>query len=469
MSDGSNDQEEEGNLVDVVVIGGGITGLSAAWAAGASGRSTVLLESGNRLGGSVVTHVDEGFTVEGGPHALLVQEQELEDFLRFIGIWDSAVEAAPNAKKRFVLRKGRPVALPVSLGSFLTGSFLSLPGKLRLMAEPILHGNVPGGEEALGPWVERHFGREVREGLADPFVSGIFAGDPEKISVQAAFPSLAETAGLHPSLIRAFLKKSKQRRKAGEMRYGRKMISFPGGLGGLVRHLSRKGPFKTKVGVRLERVEAGSEGWVLRYRSGSDKELRTIRARKLLVCVPPHVLPDLPFEAAISARLERFKEVVSPPVTTCAVAYAREDVAHPLDGFGMLAPGREKREILGVLFDSSLFPDRAPDGKVLLSAFLGGVRYPDQARLDTQALLETVARECRDLLGAKGEPQFYKTTYWSRAIPQYNVGYLQIASLLDDLEDNNRGLGFAGNARDGVSVGNCILSGVRRVKALLDV
>ncbi len=468
MNDGKEiHNETDADSVDVVVIGGGVTGLAAAWTAGEAGKKTVLLESGSRLGGSVLTHVDRGYTIEGGPHALLVQERELEDFLRGIGIWDQATEAAPSARKRFVVRNGRPAALPFSLKSFLTGSFLSPMGKLRLLAEPFLHGKAPVGEEALGPWVERHFGKEVREGLADPFVSGIFAGDPEKVSLQAAFPALADTVSLHPSVIRAFLKKAKQRKKEDGERYGRKMISFPGGLAGLVGHLSRKGPFETRVEVRLERLEREPEAWNLRYRSGSDPELRTLRAAKLLVCVPPSALPDLPFDSDISEKLTPFREVESPPVTTCAVAFAREDVSHPLDGFGILAPSRENRDVLGILFDSSLFPDRAPEGQVLLSAFLGGARYPDDARLDTETLLRKVEKECRDLLGAKGEAVYYKTTYWPRAIPQYNLGYLSRISVLEQLGEDHPGLGFAGNSLDGVSLGNCLLSGVRRMKAVL--
>ncbi len=451
----------------VVVIGGGVSGLAAAWSASNSGTDTVLLERSERFGGSVVTHKLGDYRIEGGPHSLLVNEPELEEFLRDSGLWERSVESSDAAQKRFVVRDGAPEALPDSLFRFISGSFLSVPGKMRMLLEPFLHGTAPAGEEAIGPWVERHFGREVREGLADPFISGIYAGDPDKISMQAAFPKLAEIAALHPSLLRSFLKKKKLIKESGVERYARKMISFPEGLGEIVGHLVRKGKFDSLAGVRLQSIDRDSAQWRVRYRMGSDPKLHTLRAPSLLVAVPPQILPELTFPAGIKESLAVFSEVESPPVTTFSIAFKRKDVSHPLDGFGMLAPSREKREVLGILFDSSLFAGRAPEDEVLLSAFLGGARFPEKARLDTETALRIVCKECRELLGVKGDPTFWKSTFWPRAIPQYNRGYPQIVSMLDDIEKKNPSLAFAGNARDGVALGSCILSGVRRMKGLL--
>ena len=391
----------------------------------------MLLERSDRLGGSVLTHRDDGYTVEGGPHALLVQDERLERFLRECGIWESAVPSDPVAAKRFVVRKGRPVALPYSPGSFLFGSFLPPQAKLRLLLEPFFHGQPPaGGDEAIGPWVGRHFGTEVREALADPFVSGIFAGDPEKISVRAAFPKLAEVAELHPSLLRAAIRRSRESKRSGESRYGRKMISFPGGLEDLIGHLSRKGGFAVNPGAGLEAIEKEGGGWRIRFRSGADGAKQSVRAGRVVVAVPPHALPELPFDPEIGGHLAAFADVEAPPVTTFAVAYRREQVGHSLDGFGVLAPSREKRKVLGILFDSSLFPGRTPGGEVLLSAFLGGARAPEQGRLDTETCLGLVREECAALLGAKGDPVYWKSTFWPRAIPQYNLGYGDMCAAL---------------------------------------
>jgi len=452
---------------DFVVIGGGVTGLAAAWTAGARGKETVLLESSERFGGSVVTHREGDYRVEGGPHTLLVNDPDLENFLRETGLWERAIESGEEAAKRFVVRGGRPVALPSGPGEFLTSSFLSWPGKLRLLMEPFFHGSAGRGEEAMGPWVERHFGREVKEQLADPFISGIYAGDPERISLQAAFPQLASIAGLHPSLFRSFLRRGKQLRQSGESRYPRRMMSFPDGLGEMVSHLARKGSFDALAGVRLHSLTKESEGWRVRFRIGSESDVQTIRSPALLVAVPPTALPELPFADGIREELAPFSQVESPPVTTFSLAFKRKEVRHQLDGFGMLCPQRENRQVLGILFDSSLFPARAPEEEVLLSAFLGGVRDPEKARLSTSELLEIVCHECGELLGSEGKPSFWKATFWPRAIPQYNLGFSKIVSRLDALEQSCPGLGFAGNARDGVALGSCLLSGVRRAEALM--
>lgn len=458
----------EEKTADLVVIGGGITGLAAAWTAGAVGANTILLESSERFGGSVVTHREGGYKVEGGPHSLLVNELDLEEFLRETGLWEKAIESSDAAGKRFVVRNGSLAALPSSPGGFFTGSFLSVAGKARLMMEPFAHGVKPAGEEAIGPWVERHFGREVREGLADPFISGIYAGDPERISLQAAFPQMAAIAEKHPSLVRSFLRLKKERKESGEPRYSRRMMSFPDGLGEMVGHLVRKGSFDPLPGVRLRSIqrETGSD-WRIRYRMGSEEEAKTIRTQSLLVAVPPHALKELPFENSIGEAIAAFGEVESPPVTTFSIAFKRKEVRHPLDGFGVLAPERERRRVLGILFDSSLFPGRAPEGEVLLSAFLGGVRSPESARHKTETFLKMVREECVELLGATGEPTYWKSTFWPRAIPQYSLGFLETVANLDKIERSNPTLSFAGNARDGVALGSCILSGVRRVKELL--
>ncbi len=453
--------------VDLVVVGGGVSGLAAAWTAGAAGTETVLLESAARFGGSVSTHRDGDYCVEGGPHTLLVNDEELETFLRDAGLWEPAIESRSAAAKRFVVRGGRPVALPSSLGSFLANPFLSIPGKVRMLLEPFYHGKKPEGEEPIGPWVGRHFGREVREGLADPFISGIYAGDPDRISLQAAFPLLAGIAELHPSLFRAFLRQRKRNKESGKKRYPRRMMSFPDGLGQMIGHLVRKGRFDALSGVRVQSIERETGGWRVRYRVGSEDDGRTLRCTALLVAVPPSALAEMPFGKEIRKELAGFSAVESPPVTTLSVAFKRTEVQHALDGFGMLCPARERRDVLGILFDSALFPRRAPEDEVLLSAFLGGMRAPEIARCDTGKALNLVKKECRALLGATGEPTYWKSTFWPRAIPQYNLGYSEIADRLDRLEEENEGLAFAGNSRDGVALGACILSGVRRARELL--
>jgi len=447
---------------DLVVIGGGIAGLAAAWTAGDHGCDTVLLEKSDRFGGSVLTHRSEGYRVEGGPHTLLVNEQGVEDFLRKTGLWDRAIDSQDQASKRFIVRRGKPVALPSGPLDFLTRPFLSPWAKGRLILEPLLHGKGPEGEEAIGPWVGRHFGREVQHGLADPFVSGIYAGDPDRISVQSAFPKLAAIADLHPSLFRAFLKHGREMKASGKHRYPRRMMSFPDGLGEMVEHLVESGKFDPLSGVQIDSIHSTSAGWTVNVRLGSNPDAIALTAKRLVVAVPPSALHRLPFAEGIRERLSLFSEVESPPVTTFSLAFKRKDVKHPLDGFGMLCPQRENREALGILFDSSLFPGRAPDDEVLLSVFLGGIRSPEKARLSTEELLQVAVKECRELLGATGAPTFWKSTFWPRAIPQYNLGYARKIEILSQIENTETGLTFAGNARDGVALGSCILSGVTR-------
>jgi oxygen-dependent protoporphyrinogen oxidase len=433
----------------VVIFGAGLTGLSAAAALKRRGLAVTLLEASDFAGGAVGTEKENGFLVERGPNSMMVGDTEVTAFLRELGMENEII--GPQAKKRFLVRKGQPVALPSGpLGAVATPLF-SLSGKLRVLGEPF----VPRGEEeeeSLGNLVRRRLGPEILSYAIEPFVAGIYAGDPGKLSAKHAFPKLWQLEQDHGSFVRGALR----RRRTGPRQ---KMVSFRGGMGALVDRLADLLGEDLHCGAQLENIARRGDGWRVDWSINGRSE--SMECGSLVSAVPAFAVPHLPWSADLRAATAFLHRVEYPPVSVVALGFSRDSVRHPLDGFGMLVPAVEDRHILGTIFSSSLFPDRAPSGRVLLTTFVGGARQPELALLPDDEIERLVRNDLAALLGVEGTPVFRRVIRWPRAIPQYNLGYGEIVSALEKLEAAHPGLHFVGNYRGGIAAGQCIRNGLR--------
>jgi len=433
----------------VIIIGSGLTGLSAAVSLKRRGIAVMVLESAARAGGAVETTHENGFLVEHGPNSMMAGEPEVSAFFREAGLDDEIIQ--PQAKKRFLVLGGEPVALPAGPAAAVTTPLFSLRGKLRVLAEPFVP-RAGADEESLAGLVRRRLGEEVLSRAMEPFVAGIYAGDPEKLSAQHAFPKLWNLEREHGS----FLRGAMRLRRTGP---APKMVSFRGGMGVLPARLATLLGDDFRCGARVESIARGNTGWSVAW----SEQGRSKRADcAALVCaVPAFAVPQLPWSEAVREGLGFLERIGYPPVSVVALGFRREAVRHPLDGFGMLVPAVEKRRILGTIFSSGLFPGRAPEGHVLLTTFVGGARQPSFAALAEDDLERLVCDELDALLGVRGEPVFRRIVRWPRAIPQYNLGYGGILSALEKLEAAHPGLHFVGNYRGGIAAGQCIRNGLR--------
>ena len=433
----------------VVIFGAGLTGLSAAAALKRRGLAVTLLEASDFAGGAVGTEKENGFLVERGPNSMMVGDTEVTAFLRELGMENEII--GPQAKKRFLVRKGQPVALPSGpLGAVATPLF-SLSGKLRVLGEPF----VPRGEEeeeSLGNLVRRRLGPEILSYAIEPFVAGIYAGDPGKLSAKHAFPKLWQLEQDHGSFVRGALR----RRRTGPRQ---KMVSFRGGMGALVDRLADLLGEDLHCCAQLENIARRGDGWRVDWSINGRSE--SMECGSLVSAVPAFAVPHLPWSADLRAATAFLQRVEYPPVSVVALGFSRDSVRHPLDGFGMLVPAAEDRRILGTIFSSSLFPDRAPSGRVLLTTFVGGARQPELALLPDDQIERLVRNDLAALLGVEGTPVFRRVIRWPRAIPQYNLGYGEIVSALEKLEAAHPGLHFVGNYRGGIAAGQCIRNGLR--------
>lgn len=436
----------------VAIIGAGVTGLTTAWALQRADAEVTVLERRPRPGGAVRTVHESGFLVEEGPTSLQVRTAAVQRFLEESGLESEAVEAGTVSKKRYLIRKGRPVALPGSPFEALANPLWSPLAKMRLLKELWTKPAPPETEESLADFVRRRLGREFLDYAVQPFVSGIYAGDPERLSVREAFPRLWKLEQEHGSLLRGSLPVMRARKAAG---LRTRLLSFPHGLETLTGRLAGAlGPV-LRTGARLSSIQRDRRGWTLAWEEAAGVRREGFDA--LVVTVPAHRLAALPWkDAALREGLAPFGDIVHPPLATVALGFREGQVQHPLDGFGALVPEAEQRYLLGALFSSSLFEGRAPRGCVLFSTFVGGRLHPERAREDEDTLVERVWDDLAGLFGLRGGPVYVHLRRWDHSIPQYELGHGAHLARAQKLEGEHPGLHLAGNYRGGVSLGQCI-------------
>jgi oxygen-dependent protoporphyrinogen oxidase len=362
------------------------------------------------------------------------------------------------------VRNGRLTPLPTSPAAFFATPLFSASAKLALLREIFIAAAPAQAEESIAGFVRRRLGSQFLDYAIDPFVAGIYAGDPEAISVRAAFPKLHALEQRYGSLIRGQILGARERRRQKAVaKNTAKSFSFALGMQQLTDALAA-----ALVGLQLQaralRIERDAAGLFTLHAEQAGVP-RPWRARALVLALPADAAAALlqPHCADAAAAL---RAIAYAPVATVASAYAAGDVGHALDGFGCLVPRKEGRRVLGVLFSSSMFEGRAPAGAALLTTFVGGQRSPDLVALPEEEIAELVHQEHAALLGARGRPSFQAVTRWPRAIPQYTLGHLGRVARAEAAQRVLPGLFFCANWKGGVSVGDCIRNGHLEAEAV---
>ena len=443
------------NSVQAIVVGGGISGLSCAYRLRRLGIETLLFEASPHAGGLITTIEKSGFRFEAGPQSFQ-STPVLTQLIGELKLRDDVLQADARAP-RYILRHGRMQKIAMSPQGLLASRFLSAGSRWRIASEGFRRTRPPSEEETLANFVRRKFGHEILEYLVSPFVSGVYAGDPEKLSLRAAFPSLEEWEREHGSVIRGAMKSRKKGGKPpGLCSFKRGMAMLPTALGAaLGDSLHVASPVAS-----IARAAPAGRAYEVRLRNGS-----AMRAEAVVMAAPAYEASHMirPVSESLAHRLSGI--AYASAAVYCAGYYDKQAAMAP-EGFGVLIPRSEKHRTLGMVWNSSLFRNRAPQGQFVITSFLGGATDPDLLRESDEEIAAITEKDSSTILGITGNPIVSGLWRHPKALPQYNLGHGHTVEALREGGDAMPGLFFSGNYLEGPSIGKCVEQAFRAAEAV---
>lgn len=452
------------DVKQAVVVGGGITGLCAAWhLARDLGRENVtLFEADTWVGGTTRTETAHGYVCDWGPNGFLDREPATLDWIAELGLSSALLRANESAKHRFIFTKNR-LNEAVGPPKFFFSPMLSVKGRLRLMGEPLVPGKRDHTGETIWQFAARRIGKEAADTLVGPMVSGVFGGDARVLSLEHCFPRMAAMEREYGGLTRALIARKRQNKAASPMGPSGSLTSFREGIGRLPAEVARSLGDVVCTGERVVRVRRSGQG----YYAVETEKGRSLKARAVVVAAPAYAAADLcrELDAEVSTALESIQYA---GIAVVCTGYPNAAVQGNTNGFGFLVPRQEGLRILGCLWTSSMFPDQSPPGSTLLRTMFGGYTDSEAVQLSDSELLECVHRELHPIMGIDGDPEYVRIFRWPRGIPQYLVGHGEILREIEASEVRHPGLAFAGNAFRGVGLNDCVLSALRAHRRVID-
>ncbi len=447
----------------VAVIGAGISGLSTAHFLKKGGADVVIFEKNSFSGGTIGSKVVEGYLVENGPNSTSETNFVIDELLDDLNIRDEKLYAGENSKYRFILRDGKLHALPSGIGSFLSTKLWTAGGKLRLFGEPFI--GRASQEESVADFVTRRLGKEFLDYAINPFVAGVYAGNPSELSVRAAFPKLYGLEEKYGGLLKGTIKGARERRKRPEKaKVSAKLFAFKSGMGILPTTIANSLGMSVNYNVSVEDLKYDGKKFCISFSNSGN--LANEIFDSVVLSVPSYAAAEI-IQLWLPELSNELADIKYPPVAVATLGYKREQVKTDLRGFGFLVPEIENRKILGTIWSSSIFPNRAPDGCVELTTFIGGSRQPKVVQLSQEEIAQVAHEENAALMKIDGKPEFQSVSKWERAIPQYNIGHLAIMDAVKQVENRYKGFYICSNYKDGISVADCIANGKKVAEKIL--
>jgi protoporphyrinogen/coproporphyrinogen III oxidase len=438
-----------------IIVGAGISGLATAHALLERQPDLDLrvFESADRPGGKIWSEkTSEGYLCEWGVNAFLDSKPKTLELAKSLNL--EPVTSYDASRHRFIYSENQLRELPGTPPAFLKSDLVSWPGKLRIAMETLVP-RAGKNEETLKEFAVRRLGKEAYDKLIDPMASGVFAGDPEKMSVNSCFPRIKEIESEYRSLIIGLIKLQIKAKKAGKKDTPQagpagKLTSFYNGMSELSDAIAANLGDRLQLSTGVDSISRDGNHYILHFSSGKQEQ-----AERIILAAPAYaqaaILKDL---APNIAQL--LTELYYPPLAVCCFGYQRNKIKHDLNGFGFLVPSRERKKILGNLWDVSIFPNRAPEGYVLLRTMVGGARAADYAVEDPEKLSNMVRGELATIMGVDATPDFIKSFRHDKSIPQYSLGHAKRLDAINQHLQNHPNLILTGNAYKGVALNDCV-------------
>ena len=438
----------------IAVIGAGISGLTAAYLLSKKGFDITVLEKNNSVGGSIESVFENGFLFDRGPNSALETTPVIGQLIKELELGPELLYASKQANKRYILRDNKLHSLPMSPQGLIKTKLFSGKAKLRLMAEPFIGRSNDGYYQSLAEFVKRRLGQEFLDYAINPFVAGVYAGRPEDLSVKSAFPKLYALEEKYGGLIVGTIRSIRERKKRAEVaKQSAKMLSFKNGMIALPKAIEKYFEDRIFLSSEVTSIDQNQNGYTVSYQQNDI--INKLYCDAVLSTNPSYSAAKL-----FSKYDKEFKThadaIYYPPVLVYYLVYDRKKIKQDLDGFGFLIPAKENKSFLGALWSSVIFSDRTDETKAAFTLFIGGSRNPDFVKEDRETLLTKVRKEFEALMGITANPVFSSERFWEKAIPQYNLGYIEHENFFDDFEKRNPGIFISGNFRGGISVGDCI-------------
>jgi oxygen-dependent protoporphyrinogen oxidase len=459
---------------DVIIIGEGITGLCIAYWLKKRGIKVTVLAKDSDVGGTMKSVQDHGFLYETGANTALETTPLFKELVSDLKLESEFAYANPEGKNRYILRDGILHSMPLGPGSFFSTKLFSPAAKFRLMKEPFI--GKATKEETIAEFVERRLGRDFLDYAIDPFVAGVFAGKPEQLSVRSAFPKLYALEEKYGGLVKGMIKGAQERKQRAEKAKDRaETFSFVSGMQmlphAIATSLGKAVILNAKVtnirNLTTTRNEPSNEPDARRYLVEylhNDQEAE-MEADSVVFAIPAYdASPIIKSLSVDTAHV--LSSIYYSPIVSIFLGVNRENIGHRLDGFGFLIPSKEKRKILGCLWNSCLFAHRAPAGMAALNAFIGGARQPELTTLSDERIIQITLDELKSIMQLSGNPVYLHLTRWQKSIPQYEIGYQHKIDALTQFEESLPGIVLAGNYRGGISVGDCVQNAHEIAKTL---
>ncbi|XP_021775105.1 protoporphyrinogen oxidase, chloroplastic/mitochondrial-like [Chenopodium quinoa] len=471
----------------VAVVGAGVSGLAAAYKLKSNGLNVTLYEADSRAGGKLKTVVKDGLIWDEGANTMTESEEEVTSLFDDLKLREK-LQLPISQNKRYIVRDGLPVLLPSNPIALLQSNILSAQSKLQIMLEPFLwrkHNATQVSDnhahESVGEFFERHFGKEFVDYVIDPFVAGTSGGDPQSLSMRHAFPELWNIENRFGSVIAGFFKSklsSKKEKGGGSNKKPRVRgsFSFQGGMQTLVDTMCKQfGKDELKLQCKVLSLShnpnesPSSENWSVS--SMSNNNIQDQQYDAVIVTAPIRNVKELKIiQGGNPFSLDFIPEVICLPLSVIITTFKKANVKRPLKGFGVLVPSNEQHnglKTLGTLFSSMMFPDRAPSDVYLYTTFVGGSRNRELAKASKDELKQIVSSDLQQLLGTDAEPSFVNHYYWSNAFPLYGRNYDSVLRAIEKMERDLPGVFYAGNHKDGLSVGKSIASGYKAAEHVI--